>query len=142
MEAISMQTKPEKHDFVERLGRWLRIPLYGLVAIYLLRWLQMIGAANSGPTIGWQTAVWQVAKDISTVLMCFVWQRYFANYSERRASVHFRRRDAWLLPIGTFGFLILNLPTLLGSSWPWAIPVVVLIFAIVYVLEMRQTKHV
>jgi hypothetical protein len=113
--------KSKSPDFIEKVGRslWFRAVVYLLPILYAVRLILMVVTPQAYHMPGWRTVLWQGARDASVVLNLFFWQRYFANYTARRSSLTYRRRDAWKLPLVSCLYISLEFPPLLGLSWFW-----------------------
>lgn len=134
-----MDAKSKNPDFIEKVGRslWFRSVVYLLPVLYAVRLVLMVVTPQAYHMPDWRTVLWQGARDALVVLNLFFWQRYFANYTARRASLRLRRTDAWEVPLITGLYVSLELPSLLEV--PWLVPVTISgAFGVaIYVWEMR-----
>ena len=137
-----MDVESRKPEIIEKIGRFLlfRAVVYLLPVFYAVRLILMVVTPQAYHMPGWRIVLWQGVRDGSVVLMLLYWQRYFANYTARRASLHLRRRDAWELPLVTCLYLSLDLPALYELQWPLAVFISVSVGVTLCAWEMRIIK--
>ena len=138
-----MEEKSPKPLFVEKVGRFIlfRAVVYLLPALYAIRLILMILTPQAYHMPGWRIVSWQAARDSSVALNLFFWQRYFANYSERRASTLRRRKDSLVIAFIVFLYLTLEMPSLLDLPWTLVASTSFAFCLSIYVWEMRLIKR-
>jgi hypothetical protein len=138
-----MEAKSKSPELIEKIGRFFlfRAVVYLLPVMYATRLVLMIVTPEAYHMPGWQTVLWQGARDCAAVLALFAVQRYAANYTTRRTSPRLRRTDAWQLQLVIAIYLSLEIPRLLELPW---VPVVLVVFSgcfAQYLWEMRKIKR-
>lgn len=135
-----MQKNPK---FIERVGRFFlfRAVVYLLPILYSVRLILMIFTPQAYQMPTRKMVLWQAIRDTLVVLNLFFWQRYFANYNDRRASLFLRRTDAWELPLLGTLYLSLELPLLL--DWPWTLSICIAagLGVTLYLWEMQMIRR-
>lgn len=137
-----MGATSDNPQFVERIGRsfWFRAIVYSLPVFYAVHLVLMVLTPQAYHMPDWRIVLWQGARDSSVVLGLFCWQRYFANYTARRASLRLRRTDAWEIPLVTGLYLSLELPSLLEVPWPLPVSISLAFGVTMYLWEIRIIK--
>jgi hypothetical protein len=138
-----MEAKSKSPELIEKIGRFFlfRAVVYLLPVMYAIRLVLMIVTPEAYHMPGWQTVLWQGARDSSLALSLLAGQRYGANYTERRASSRLRRTDAWQLAFLAALYLSLEMPPLLELPW---VPVALVCASgsiALYPWELRQIKR-
>jgi|SRR5690242_15806377 len=139
MSNAEMQAK--NSAIIESIGRSLLFKsiVYGLPVVFIIQLChQILTAQETLPHLPDITLL--LSREGSAVLLLFLFQRYFASYTARRASTRLRRTDAWSISVCTFIFLLLLLPMLLSVSWPLASLVSFLICVFPLAAELHKIK--
>ena len=135
--------KQKSPEFIEKVGRFFlfRAAVYLLPVLYVVRLILMVLTPQAYHMPTWKMVLWQGARDFLVVLNLFCWQRYSANYTDRRASLALRRTDAWELSLLGTLCLSLELPSLPDWSWTLSICVAVGLGVTLFLWEMHIIRR-
>ncbi len=130
--------KQKSPEFIEKVGRsfLFRAVVYVLPILYAARLIFMVLTPQAYHLPTWKIVLWQATRDFLVVLNLFFWQRYSANYTDRRASLALRRTDAWELSLLGTLYLSLELPSLLDWSWTLSLCIAVGLGMTLFLWEM------
>jgi hypothetical protein len=109
--------------------------------LYSVRLILMVFTPQAHQMPTWKMVLWQAIRDALVVLNLFFWQRYSANYTDRRASLALRHQDAWELSLLGTLYLSLELPVLLDWSWALSICIAVSLGMTLYLWEIQIIRR-
>jgi len=137
-----VEVESKSPEFIEKIGRsfWFRAVVYLLPVLYLVRLILMVLTPQAYHMPDWWMVLWQGARDCSVVLMLLWCQRYFANYTARRASLRIRRRDILVMAFLAFLYFNLEMPSLLELPWALVVSISSVFCLGIYMWEMRIIK--